>query len=178
MSILKISHLGHPVLRKKTKDLTLAELKSPLIQKLIDDMVETLHEFDGVGLAAPQVHESKSIVIMEYIEEPGRKSRGDMPLTVLVNPVVTPLSDDKQESWEGCLSIPDIRGKVPRHTKVQVKAWDRNGKEITLKATGFHAVIIQHETDHLKGILFIDRMEDMKSLTFLKELARYGLDEE
>jgi len=178
MSILQISKMGHPVLREPTRDLALEELKTQEIQKLIDDMVETMRENDGVGLAAPQVYEPLSIVVMEYIEEPGRKSRGDMPLTVLVNPVVTPLTEEMEESWEGCLSLPDIRGKVPRYTKVQVKAWDRSGKEITLKASGFHAVITQHETDHLKGILFIDRMRDMKSLTFLRELARYHLDEE
>ena len=175
MSILKVARLGHPVLRKATANLVQRELQSAAMQKFIDDMIETMKEYDGVGLAADQVHESKQLAVLEVANNPRYPNKPDVPLTVLVNPKVTPLSDVLEEDWEGCLSIPDLRGKVPRYTSVRVQAWDRNGQELDYVATGFHARVIQHEFDHLNGKLYVDRMRDLTTLSFLQEFARYWL---
>jgi peptide deformylase len=175
MSILKVARLGHPVLRKVTANLAQRELQSAAMQKFIDDMIETMKEYDGVGLAADQVHESKQLAVLEVVNNPRYPNKPDVPLTVLVNPKVTPLSDVLEEDWEGCLSIPDLRGKVPRYTSVRVQAWDRNGQELDYVATGFHARVIQHEFDHLNGKLYVDRMCDLTTLSFLQEFARYWL---
>lgn len=175
MSILKVARLGHPVLRQVSANLPERELQSAAMQKLIDDMIETMKEYDGVGLAADQVHESKQVAVLEVANNPRYPNKPDVPLTVLVNPKVTPLSDALEEDWEGCLSIPDLRGKVPRYTSVRVQAWDRNGQELDYVATGFHARVIQHEFDHLNGKLYVDRMRDLTTLSFLQEFARYWL---
>ena len=175
MSILKVARLGHPVLRKATANLVQRELQSAAMQKFIDDMIETMKEYDGVGLAADQVHESKQLAVLEVANNPRYPNKPDVPLTVLVNPKVTPLSDVLEEDWEGCLSIPDLRGKVPRYTSVRVQAWDRNGQELDYVTTGFHARVIQHEFDHLNGKLYVDRMCDLTTLSFLQEFARYWL---
>jgi peptide deformylase len=170
MSILKVARMGHPVLRSRTKPLDKATVKSPVMQKLIDDMMETMAEYHGVGLAAPQVHEDVRVFVasldMERGEEPSE------PIA-LINPEITPLGTETREDWEGCLSIPDIRGKVPRHFEVKVKALDRDGERLELRARGFSARVIQHETDHLDGILFFDRMRSFETLTFLDEYSRY-----
>lgn len=175
MSILKVARLGHPVLRQVSANLPERELQSAAMQKFIDDMIETMKEYDGVGLAADQVHESKQVAVLEVANNPRYPNKPDVPLTVLVNPKVTPLSDALEEDWEGCLSIPDLRGKVPRYTSVRVQAWDRNGQELDYVATGFHARVIQHEFDHLNGKLYVDRMRDLTTLSFLQEFARYWL---
>jgi peptide deformylase len=175
MSILKVARLGHPLLRQVTANLPQRELQSAAMQKFIDDMIETMKEYDGVGLAADQVHESKQVAVLEVANNPRYPNKPDVPLTVLVNPKVTPLSDALEEDWEGCLSIPDLRGKVPRYTSVRVQAWDRNGQELDYVATGFHARVIQHEFDHLNGKLYVDRMRDLTTLSFLQEFARYWL---
>jgi len=142
-------------------------------QRLIDDMLETMVEYYGVGLAAPQVHESLAIAV---IESDG--PRGTIPLTVLVNPEVTVLDDALIEDWEGCLSIPDFRGRVPRCRKLRVDALDRKGKKIKITAEGFFARVIQHEFDHLMGKVYLDRMPDLKTLTHLPEFQRYWLPPE
>src|SRR5262252_1674968 len=142
MSILKVSRLGHPVLRMKTKQLAKEGLASPAIQALIDDMMETVVEYYGVGLAANQVHESLAIAVIE-----SHGPRGTIPMTVLVNPEVTVLDDELIEDWEGCLSIPEFRGRVPRWRKLRVDALDRKGKKIKITAEGFFARVIQHEFD-------------------------------
>src|SRR2546422_11105954 len=134
MSILKVCRLGHPVLRMESLRVAKEALSSPAMQTLIDDMIETMIEYSGVGLAAPQVHESLSIAVIE-----SRGPRGDIPLTVLVNPSVTVLNEELVEDWEGCLSIPDLRGRVPRYTKLRVDALDRHGKRIAVTAEGFFA---------------------------------------
>lgn len=175
MSILKVARLGHPVLRQVTANLPERELQLAAMQKFIDDMIETMKEYDGVGLAADQVHESKQVAVLEVANNPRYPNKPDVPLTVLVNPRVTPLSDALEEDWEGCLSIPDLRGRVPRYTSVRVQAWDRNGQELDYVATGFHARVIQHEFDHLNGKLYVDRMRDLTTLSFLQEFARYWL---
>ena len=175
MSILKTSKLGNPILRQIAKEVPLSELKSPSIQKLIDDMIETMHEYDGVGLAAPQVHESKQIAVIEVHNSKRYPWAPDVPLLVLVNPVFLSKSEETVEGWEGCLSVESFRGKVPRSKKVSVRFLDRNGKEQKLEAEGFPAVVIQHELDHLAGKVFLDRMRDLSTLAHLKEYERFWI---
>jgi peptide deformylase len=175
MSILKVARLGHPVLRKLTETVSQRELQSPALQQFIDDMIETMKEYDGVGLAADQVHESKQIAVLEVADNPRYPEKPRVPLTVLVNPTITPLSEDMEEDWEGCLSIPDLRGMVPRYKSVRVQALDRQGKETDFVANEFHARVIQHEFDHLDGKVYLDRMRDFSTLTFLQEFARYWM---
>jgi peptide deformylase len=175
MSILKVARLGHPVLRKITENVSQRELQSPALQKFIDDMIETMKEYDGVGLAADQVHESKQIAVLEVADNPRYPEKPRVPLTVLVNPTIAPLSEDMEEDWEGCLSIPDLRGMVPRYKSIRVQALDREGKEIDFVANEFHARVIQHEFDHLNGKVYLDRMRDFSTLTFLQEFARYWM---
>ena len=173
MSILKVSRLGHPVLRMESKRVSPETLASPVIQTLIDDMMETMVEYIGVGLAAPQVHESLAIAVIE-----SHGGRGDIPMTVIVNPEVTVLDEQLIEDWEGCLSIPDFRGRVPRWRKLRVNALDRHGKKIQITADGFFARVIQHEFDHLMGKVYLDRMPDLKTLAHLAEFQRYWLPQD
>jgi len=174
MSILKVAHMGHPVLRERARPVDTSELKDPLFQKLIDDMVETMHEYHGVGLAAPQVHEGVRLFVAVLDDEPDSESDA----TVIINPDIIPNASDKREGWEGCLSIPDIRGMVPRFTDITVLALDRHGKKIELKLKDFSARVAQHETDHLDGVLFFDRMTSMQSLTYLEEYSKYHSKDE
>jgi len=169
MSILKVARMGHPVLRARGRSVEPAELKHPLLQKLIDDMIETMHEYNGVGLAGPQVHENLRIFVAMLDEEPGPKSEA----VAVINPQIVPVSENKAEGWEGCLSIPDIRGMVPRYTDVTVRALDRKGRAVEIPLKNFAARVAQHETDHLDGILFFDRMTSMQSLTYMDEYSRY-----
>jgi peptide deformylase len=174
MSILKVARMGHPVLRERARPLTTSDLRNALVQKLIDDMMDTMHEYHGVGLAAPQVHEGLRVFVGLLDEDPGP----DTEPTVLINPEIIPTAPATEEGWEGCLSIPDIRGMVPRFTDIRVKALNRDGKEIELPLKNFAARIAQHETDHLDGILFFDRMTSMQSLTYLEEYSRYHSKED
>jgi peptide deformylase len=174
MAILKVARMGHPVLRARARPIEPAQIGSPRIQQLIDDMFETMQEYQGVGLAAPQVHESLRVFVAGFApdDEYEESTRG-VPLMALINPEITPIGPDLVEDWEGCLSIPDIRGRVPRSRQISVRAYDRRGKRIEVKATGFTARVIQHETDHLDGVLFFDRMKSFQTLTFLDEFGRY-----
>lgn len=176
MSILKVARLGHPVLRRVTDELPLDQIRSAEIQKLIDDMIETIKEYDGVGLAAVQVHEPIQLAVLEVAENPRYPNKPKVPLSVLINPNVTPLTDEMEEDWEGCLSIPELRGRVPRYKTIQVQALDRDGKPLEFTASGFHARVIQHEWDHLNGKVFLDRMRDLSTLAYLQELSRYWLE--
>ena len=172
MAILKVARLGHPVLRQVAEPVDPASLARPEVQGFIDDLIESMYEHDGTGLAAPQVHVSSRIVVYQVDgPEPGAQ---EVPLTVLVNPVVTLATDEREEDWEGCLSLPDLRGRVKRATRVEVEALDRDGNGLKFTARGFHARVIQHETDHLDGVLYVDRMDDMSSLCFLDEFYRYA----
>ena len=166
--------MGHPVLRERARPLTPADLRQPLTQKLIDDMVETMHEYHGVGLAAPQIHEGMRLFVALLDEEPGRDSEA----IAIINPEIVPNGDAKEEGWEGCLSIPDIRGLVPRFADITVRALDRNGKKIELRLKKFAARVAQHETDHLDGVLFFDRMTSFQSLTYLDEYSRFHAKDE
>ena len=137
MAILKVTRLGHPVLRKVTENISLKELKTAAMQRFIDDMVETMKEYDGVGLAADQVFTSRQIAVLEVADNPRYPNKGKVPLSVLVNPKITPLSDEMEEDWEGCLSIPDLRGMVPRYNHIHVTALDRDGNKLDFVAKGF-----------------------------------------
>jgi len=172
MSILKVSRLGHPVLRMQTKHLAKEALASPAIQTLIDNMMGTMVEYYGVGLAANQVHESLAIAVIE-----SHGPRGTIPMTVLVNPDVTVLDEELIEDWEGCLSIPELRGRVPRYRKLRVDALDRHGNKMRFVAEDFFARVIQHEWDHLMGKVYLDRMRDLQTLSHLHEFQRYWLPE-
>ena len=169
MSILKVARMGHPVLRTRARALDKAAVRNPLTQKLIDDMIETMHEYHGVGLAAPQIHEGLRLFVALLDEEPGP----DSPAVAVINPEITPQGTSMAEGWEGCLSIPDIRGMVPRHTDIVLRGLDRHGKPLDLRLKDFGARVAQHETDHLDGVLFFDRMKSMQSLTYLDEYSRY-----
>ncbi len=172
MSILKVCRLGHPVLRLQAQRLSKEGLASLAIQTLIDNMMQTMVEYSGVGLAAPQVHESLSIAVIE-----NHGPRGEIPVTVLVNPDLTILDEELMEDWEGCLSVPDFRGRVPRHRKLRVDAWDRYGNKIQFVAEDFFARVVQHEFDHLMGRVYLDRMRDLSTLAHLAEFQRYWLPE-
>ena len=177
MSILKVARMGHPVLRACARPLERQEIKSARVQTLIDDMIETMLEYRGVGLAAPQVHESLRLFVA-LLEEADRASDladegTEQDPIVVINPQLTVVDDEIVEDWEGCLSIPDIRGRVPRARAVSVRALDRRGNAFELRESNFSARVVQHETDHLDGVLFFDRMRRLDSLTFLEEYAKY-----
>src|SRR3954471_18471909 len=165
MSILKVARMGHPVLREAARPISPAELRHQLTQQLIDDMIDTMHEYHGVGLAAPQIHEGRRVFVAMLDDEPSKDSEA----IAVINPEIIANVEAKEEGWEGCLSIPDIRGMVPRYTDITVRALDRNGKKVELRLKNFAARVAQHETDHLDGVLFFDRMTSMESLTFLEE---------
>jgi peptide deformylase len=169
MSILKIANMGHPVLRRRAKPLDRAVVTAPVVQQLIDDMIATMHEYRGVGLAAPQVHEGLRLFVGLLSEDPDDATEA----TALINPEIVPTSSTREDGWEGCLSIPDIRGRVPRFTDITVRALDRHGRDVELPLTGFPARVAQHETDHLDGVLFFDRMTSFESLTYLEEYSRF-----
>jgi peptide deformylase len=173
MAILKVARLGHPVLRQVAEPVSPEAILSPSVQEFIDDLIETMYEYDGAGLAAPQVHVSQQIVAFAVDANPRYPEAPSIPLTVLINPKITPVGTAMDEDWEGCLSLPDLRGKVPRHTQVDVEAYDRSGKRIRFGAGDFHARVIQHECDHLFGKVFVDRMTSMESLSFVREFLRY-----
>jgi len=175
MSILKVARMGHPVLRAKAKALPPGDIKHPAVQNLIDDMLDTMGEYHGVGLAAPQIHEGLRLFVaaLDSTDRDGGKDAEPEPPIAIINPEITPVGDETVDDWEGCLSIPDIRGRVPRARVVRVRAFDRMGERIDLTLHDFAARVVQHETDHLDGILFFDRMRSFESLTFLDEYSRY-----
>jgi peptide deformylase len=169
MAILKVARMGHPVLRQQARPIESRELKTVPLQRLIDDMMETMQEYIGVGLAAPQVHEPLRVFVA-HIDPEGR---GESDPIAIINPEIEVIGTAMVEGYEGCLSIPDIRGMVPRAQQIRVRALDRNGKRIEINAKDFPARVIQHETDHLDGVLFLDRMRSFQSLTFMEEFSRY-----
>jgi len=180
VAIRKIAQMGEPVLRRRADPIDPKEIASPFIQTLIDDMIETMHDADGAGLAAPQVYESLQLCVIEVDQNPRYPQFESIPLTVLINPIVTPLVgvdgalsvEDSFQMYEGCLSVPGMRGQVVRPRKVRVQALDRKGKALDFVWESFRAVVVQHETDHLLGTLYVDRA-DPKTLTFLREYERF-----
>lgn len=179
MAIRKVARMGHPVLRQKARTLTVEEIRSPEVSRLISDMVETLHEYGGIGLAAPQIHESVRLALVEIPEGSVRYPEGagiTQPLAVFINPEIQVLDKEEQGFWEGCLSVPDLRGLVQRPKKIEVCYLDAEGKGHTLVAEGFLSTVLQHEFDHLDGVLYIDRLRDTTRLAFVEEYQRYFQD--
>jgi peptide deformylase len=174
MSILKVARMGHPVLRAKAKALTPGDIKHAAVQQLIDDMIDTMIEYHGVGLAAPQIHEGLRIFVgvLESLKPEGRDDAELEPVAV-INPEILSVGDEIVEDWEGCLSIPDIRGRVPRAREIRLRGFNREGARLDMALRDFPARVAQHEADHLDGILFFDRMKSFESLTFLEEYSRY-----
>ena len=174
MSILKVARMGHPVLRTRAQPIDRPAIKSAACQRLIDDMMDTMTEYHGVGLAAPQIHESVRLFVVAF--DPTQPEPGDDDPTepfAIINPEITAVGDEMVEDWEGCLSIPDIRGRVPRLREIRLRAHDRKGERFELRLQNFQARVIQHENDHLDGVLFFDRMRSFETLAFLDEYARY-----
>jgi len=173
MAIHKVARLGHPVIRTPCAPVPKETIASSAIQRFIDDMVETMHEYDGVGLAAPQVHVSAQIAVIEAQGNRRYPGEGPIPLTVLINPKILNASKKQRADWEGCLSVVDFRGQVPRAESLDVEAYNRKGERVRFEAHGFFARVIQHECDHLAGRVFLDRMPDLTTLSHLQEFARY-----
>jgi peptide deformylase len=171
MSILKVARMGHPGLRAVARALDRAEIADGATQRLIDDMIDTMVEYHGVGLAGPQVHEGVRIFVANLDAAEDGETTSE-PLAI-INPEITIVGSETVEDWEGCLSIPDIRGRVPRAREIKVRAYDRHGERVELHVHDFPARVILHETDHLDGMLFFDRMRSFESLTFMDEYARY-----
>ena len=169
MALRKVAVMGHPVLRKVAEPIPVKDIKSEKIQTLIQDMVETMFEYDGRGLAAPQVHESIQLVVMLWDFDKDVKPF----LKVLINPEISPTTKEESGYWEGCLSVPGLRGFVERPNKISVKCYDQDGKKQEFVADGFAATVIQHECDHLMGKLYIDRIKDLTQFAFIKEYGRF-----
>ncbi|MGH6931386.1 MAG: peptide deformylase [Dongiaceae bacterium] len=178
MAILKIARMGHPILRRPADPV--AAPAAPEIRLLVRDMLETLADIGGVGLAAPQVHVSKRVVIFEVpSDRAARAGNGEaqaVAMTVLINPEIEPLSEETEPGWEACLSVPGLTGVVPRFTRIRYRGFGLRGEVIEREASGFHARVVQHECDHLDGILYPMRMTDMSTLVFAEEL-RHGAPE-
>ena len=172
MAILKIARMGHPVLKKVAEPVDDPTASS--VARLVDNMVETMLDAPGQGLAAPQVYVSKRIVV--YIPPPpdedddGEDSDDGRKIRVLVNPLISRLDDDMTDNWEGCLSVPDLRGVVPRYTRIHIAATRLDGSAIDETVEGHHARVIQHECDHLDGVLYPQRMTDLSTLMFESEM--------
>ena len=170
MAILKIARMGHPVLQQKAEDV--GDPSAPEIQRLINDMNETLDDVGGIGLAAPQVHERHRVVIYY---EPGRTDEEDAKeLTVLINPIIEPLEDEAEVGWESCLSLPGLTGAVPRYTHIRYTGLTPEGDAFEREAHGFHARVLQHECDHLDGVLYPMRMSNMAYFGFTEEMREKG----
>jgi peptide deformylase len=172
MSILKVARMGHPVLRAKARPIERSEISKPPTQRLINDMIETMLEYHGVGLAAPQVHEGLRLFVIAGLDTSAEDAETQTPIAI-INPEIAVVGSEGIEDWEGCLSIPDVRGRVPRAKEIMLRAFDRHGERIELLVHDYSARVVQHETDHLDGILFFDRMRTFESLTFLDEYSRY-----
>lgn len=173
MTLLKIAQIGTPVLREQARDVGRGELLEPDIQRFIDDLVETMRDAQGAGLAANQVYNPVRICALEVQDNPRYPYKPNIPLTILVNPVLTPLSEATFENYEGCLSVPDLRGVVKRFAEIRVQAWDRKGNVIDKKVSGITAGTFAHEVDHLEGKLFIDSVLDPRTLCTWKAFARH-----
>ena len=177
MAILKIARMGHPVLRRIAEPV--GDPTDPAVARLVADMIETMTDAPGIGLAAPQVHVPLRVVVFQVpprrVEDPDAAEgapRGPVPLTVLINPVIEPLDDETVEAWEACLSVPGLTGPVPRFHRVRYSGLDAEGGRIEREAEGFHARVVQHECDHLDGVLYPMRMTDISKLGYVEEISR------
>jgi peptide deformylase len=175
MALLKIAQLGHPVLRMKARPLNREDIQTTETQTLINDMVETMRDANGAGIAAPQVHTSVRICVVELRAGSRHPDAPHIPLHVFINPQIIERSDELIEDWEGCLSISGLRGLVPRHRTISVEALDREGDQFSITIEGHFARFLQHEIDHLDGTLYIDRMPDLRTLTGLDEYTKFWM---
>lgn len=176
MSVREIATVGHPVLRIRAREVTADELRSAEVQRLIDDMIDTMRAAGGAGLAANQVHELLRIAVIEVDRNPRYPYKPPIPLTVLVNPVLEPVDDETVEINEGCLSVPDLRGALERFVTVRVRYLDREGVEHDEVKRGLTAGTFQHEFDHLNGVLFLDRVRDPTTFTTWEQFDRHHRD--
>ena len=176
MAILKIARMGHPVLRQVAA--AVPDPTAPRINALVADMIETLEDIGGAGLAAPQVHVSERVVIFKVPAErtTGRPLDTPADLVAIVNPVIEPVGESREIGWEGCLSVPGLRGAVPRFSRIRYRGLTPHGGAIDREVEGFHARIVQHECDHLDGVLYLQRMTDHRLLAFVEEWQRYPID--
>src|SRR5580698_8480079 len=176
MTLLKIARMGNPVLRARAAEID--DPAAPWVKKLVEDMLETMDDAGGTGIAAPQVHAPHRIVTFFVAGERVSELPGDGPqdLTVLINPVIEPVGAEMALGWEGCLSVPGLRGVVPRHLRIRYRGVGLDGAPIEREAAGFHARVVQHECDHLDGILYPQRMTDHRLLVYLEELQRHPID--
>ena len=174
MAVLKIARMGHPVLRRPADPVP--DPQAPEIKDLVADMIDTMEDAPGIGLAAPQVHVPLRVVIFKV--PPDRTGAGEdaMPLTVLCNPIIEPLGEEMTLGWEGCLSVPGLRGVVPRHSRIRYTGITPEGVRIEREAQGMHARVVQHECDHLDGVLYPQRMHDMRLLVFDSEMRHIAAD--
>ena len=173
MTLLKIAQIGHPVLRRRASEVSLEELVRPETQAFIDDLIETMRDANGAGLAAPQVHVERRIVAIEVKDNPRYPYKPNIPLTILVNPVLEPLGEERFDNYEGCLSVPNLRGVVSRCAAVRVTGWDRRGEPFERVVKGLTAGTFQHEVDHLDGKIFVDRVTDPTTLCTWAEFDRF-----
>lgn len=175
MAILKIANIGHPILRQVAREVARDELATPKMQSFIDDLVETMHDANGAGLAATQVYNPVRICAIHVSKNPRYPYKPDIPLTILVNPKIDPLTEEQFTNNEGCLSVPNFRGEVRRFTEIRVRAWDREGRELDFVARGLSAGTYQHEVDHLDGMVFVDRVTDPKTFSTWPEFERHHM---
>lgn len=173
MALRKIATVGHPILREPAREIAAEQLAQPQMQDFIDDLVATMRDANGAGLAAPQVYEPVRICAIEVSNNPRYPYKPDIPLTILVNPRIRPQTDATFENYEGCLSVPNLRGRVRRFCAIEVEAWDRYGEPIRFAARGLTAGTYQHELDHLDGVLFLDRLTDTRSLCTWEHFERF-----
>jgi peptide deformylase len=176
MALRKIATIGHPVLRQVAREVTREELAEAPMQRLVDDMVDTMRDASGAGIAANQVHEAVRVCVIEIKDNPRYPYKPNWPLTILVNPVLEPTTDETFLNFEGCLSVPNLRGQVPRYTGVRVRAWDRRGKDLDFEVKGLTSGTFQHELDHLDGKLFVDRVVDTRTLCTWTDFERFHRD--
>jgi peptide deformylase len=173
MALRKIATIGHPVLRQPARSLSLEELGGAATQQLVDDLVDTMRDANGAGIAANQVHEPVRVCVIEIQNNPRYPYKPNWPLTILVNPTIEPTTDETFLNFEGCLSVPNLRGEVPRFAGARVRAWDRHGKDVSFDVKGLTAGTFQHELDHLDGKLFVDRVVDTRSLCTWNDFERF-----
>lgn len=169
--LLKVARMGHPVLREEAVPVDPSRIETKEFQDFLDSMYATMIEYNGVGLAAPQVHVSERIVV--FHEGAGLVDPDGEPLTALINPEIEALTAETQSMWEGCLSLPGLRGKVSRPARIRVRGLDRQGRTIDAELEDFDAIVTQHECDHLDGVLFVDRLDDTTQFAFENEFTRF-----
>ncbi|WP_455204791.1 peptide deformylase [Kaarinaea lacus] len=168
MAIRRVLRMGNPLLLERSHEVT--EFSTPELKNLIQDLWDTMDAEDGAGIAAPQIGVLKRVVIFGMQDNPRYPDGEAVPNTLLINPVIEPLSDEKEEGWEGCLSVPGLRGLVPRYSRVRYHGFDERGRKIQCEVDGFHARVVQHECDHLDGVLYPQRIENMREFGFIEEL--------